>query len=501
MRDGGLRIAVIAALSAALVAAGAAAQQRGVDRLESAIRQLERAAHPQRDGSHLPRILALRQLEDPGLRPFYRDLARRSDWQLQVHGALGLAETNDPTELSVELAAGLSAQAQTAAIANAIDLKLIPVEGLRGLAAMDELQPLPRLLAVGELMMIGESVDRTVIERLAAGENLELAGLASVLLARLGDNSGLNAINQRIADAGRVDRERQVNYLVESIRQYEAIEAIDWLKAMADDPALRPETRYWAVHALLELDPRIGLAALRDMLRADGSLRTQVRASTLLLASADELPAESAVLLTTEHPLLDAVRSAIRSFRDGAPSATAVKRLLDLEHMRTTQWILGAVEEWPKQTQIDVWEHMIDSIAEGPPARADQVSRAVAAAGELMKLEPERLIRRLTQAEDGSLLQEVLLMGMLTEQSGAALRATRELERVGAGRADSLAVLVIARNSDALSADELEMLGVVAAGGGRVSDGLQTQAAWLYVQHVGAAESALERMMAKSGGD
>jgi hypothetical protein len=501
MRVKAVRIAGIATLSAVLMAAGAAAQQRGVARLESAIRQLERAAHPQRDGSHLPRILALRQLEDPGLRPFYRDLGRRSDWQLQVHGALGLAETSNPPELSVELAADLNPQAQTAAIANAIDLELIPLDGLRALSANTELRPLPRLLAMGELLLMGESVDRSVPAVFAENEDPEIAGLASVLLAKMGDGRGLDVVNERLEEAGRVERERQINYLVESIRQYEAIEAIEWVKAQADDAALGPETRYWAVHALLELDPRIGLAALRDMLRADGSLRTQVRASTLLLASADRLPAESAVLLTIDHPLLDAVRSAIRSFSNGAPSATAVNRLLDLEHMRTTQWILGAIGEWPRQTQIDVWEHMIDSIGDDSPARTDQVARAVAAAGELMKLEPERLVRRLTQAEDGSLLQEVLLMGMLTERSEAALRATRGLERIGAGRADSLAVLVIARNSDALSADELEMLGVVAAGGGRVSDGLQTQAAWLYVRHAGAAEPALYRMNARSGED
>lgn len=502
MSERAVRVAAIAGLALSLMAARfAAAQARDVSRLESAIRQLERAAHPQRDGSHLPRILALRQLEDAALRPFYRDLTQRDDWQLQVHGALGLAETNDPPGLDVELASTIDGEAQAATVANALDLDLISTDGLRALASRTDVRPLPRLMAIGELLLQGEPVELGPLDPLAGDEELEVAGLATVLLAKTGDAGAMQRIDARLEELDRREREREVDYLVESIRQYDATNALAWVQAVADDASLGIETRYWAVHTLLELDPREGLAAVRNLLRADSSLRMQVRAATLLLASADELPAESAALLTDDHPLLEAARQAIRSFRDGGPSPAAVERLLDLEHMRTTRWILGAIDEWPRETQIALWEHMIETMRNDGPGRADRVARAVAASSQLMTLDPNRVVRRLLQAEDGTLEQEVLLMGMLAEKSELALEAARGLDRIGAGRADSLALLVIARNSDALSADELEMLGVVAAGGGRVSDGLQTQAAWLYVRHAGAAERALQRMKAKSSGD
>ena len=482
------------------LAVAAVARAQDVSRLESAIRQLERAARPQRDASHLPRLLALRQLVDDRLRPFYHDLVDRDDWQLQVHGALGLAETDDPPALDPALAARIHGDASIAVIANAIDLQLLPPESLQALADLNGLDPMPRLLVFGELLLLGREqvVDRPAVEALASSDELETAALASVLLTRMGDADALRRLDRRLKTEDRLSRENLVNYLIESIRQYEAASALDWIREKTADPSLHMETRYWALHTLLELDSRQGLAALRDVLRNDPSLRTQVQAATLLLASADELPAECAVLLTEDHPLLDAARQAIRSIASGTPSPDAIVHLLDLEHMRTTQWILGAIDEWPEEMQIDVWEHMIDSIDDGRPGQAERIARAVIAGGELMELDPRRVVSLLGRAEDGSLRQEVILMGMLTRRSEPALAAARALERIGAGRADSLALLVIARNAEALSADELAMLGVVAAGGGRVSDGLQTQAAWLYVRHAGAEDIALRRMKADS---
>jgi hypothetical protein len=495
MRERALRSLISLLL---ILAFGAAARGQDVSRLESAIRQLERAAHPRRDASHLPRLLALRQLEDPRLRTFYRDLLRRDDWQLQVHGALGLAEISDPPALDPDLAAQIDGDALVAVIANAIDLDLVTPESLLALAKVDGLAPMPRLLVLGELLLVDreQAIDRAAIESLVGSDELETSGLACVLLAAMGDVQPLHDFDRRLEPESRLAREKLINYLIESIRQYEAAAAAPWVKAKALDPGLDMETRYWALHTLLELDPREGFAALRNTLRDDDSLRTQVRAATLLLASADELPPEAAVLLTADHPLLDAAREAIRSLASDSPSASALAGLLDLDHMRTTQWILGAMDEWPSEMRIALWRHMIDSIEDDGPGRAERIARAMVAASELMELAPDRLIGMLRRTEDGSLRQEVLLMGMLSEPSKDALVAARALERIGAGRADSLALLVIARNADALSTDELSQLGVVAAGGGRVSDGLQTQAAWLYVRHAGAEEIALRRMKA-----
>jgi hypothetical protein len=57
--------------------------------------------------------------------------------------------------------------------------------------------------------------------------------------------------------------------------------------------------------------------------------------------------------------------------------------------------------------------------------------------------------------------------------------------------------LLDAKHSPALSDDELKQLGLVVSGGGRVSDVLQIQAAWLYLKHTNQVQAALGTIFAK----
>ena len=82
-------------------------------------------------------------------------------------------------------------------------------------------------------------------------------------------------------------------------------------------------------------------------------------------------------------------------------------------------------------------------------------------------------------------------MGLLESPSPAAGDAARLVKRIGFGRADSLAMILIAKHTPRLTADELHELAVIASGGGRVSDMLQMQAAWLYLKHTSTIERAL----------
>ena len=61
------------------------------DAVEAAFRQIQSVARPSRDNSHLPQLFALRQMRDPALAPLYELLMTVEDWQMQVHGVLGLA--------------------------------------------------------------------------------------------------------------------------------------------------------------------------------------------------------------------------------------------------------------------------------------------------------------------------------------------------------------------------------------------------------------------------
>ena len=89
-------------------------------------------------------------------------------------------------------------------------------------------------------------------------------------------------------------------------------------------------------------------------------------------------------------------------------------------------------------------------------------------------------------------------MGLLESRSPLAGEAARQAKRIGFGRADSLALILIAKHATRLTPQELSELGVVAAGGGRISEVLQTQAAWLYLKHSSSIEKALAETFAEA---
>jgi hypothetical protein len=80
---------------------------------------------------------------------------------------------------------------------------------------------------------------------------------------------------------------------------------------------------------------------------------------------------------------------------------------------------------------------------------------------------------------------EAILVGVLSSDDRAAAgRLARGILGEGGRRCDSLAILAIARTDEPLSPDDLEMLAVAAAGGGRLDPSLEVQAAWLYLDRL-----------------
>ncbi len=120
------------------------------------------------------------------------------------------------------------------------------------------------------------------------------------------------------------------------------------------------------------------------------------------------------------------------------------------------------------------------------------------ATARLFKIAPDRVIERLAQVEDDSLTQEAMLLGLLDSSSPKAGQAAGSVRRIGAGHADSLALLLIAKHAAKLEPGDLYRLGMIAQGGGRVSNVLRTQAAWLYLKHTRSTEVVVAEILTES---
>ncbi|MCH2162797.1 MAG: hypothetical protein MK085_13105, partial [Phycisphaerales bacterium] len=227
------------------------------DLAASAKRHLARSAQAQRDGSHLIRLSSLRVLRDPQMQPLFYDLLQHKEWQVQAHALLGLAEIDPETGLDPLLLTQVDPLAREQAITTAIDLELLYPEGMEKLLEWNRLETPNRLLLMAELQKAGQPIDVERLHELADDNDLLIAGVASLLLAKGGDQDALSTISTRLKKATRTEREQVLQRMFDVARIYEIDTAAEWL----DDTLRRVEDKdlaYWGTFSLMTMDPALG---------------------------------------------------------------------------------------------------------------------------------------------------------------------------------------------------------------------------------------------------
>lgn len=477
-----------------------AAPTRADDGFDGALRNLRRAVTPQRNGSHLPRLTALRQLGDPASRALFENLIDHDDWQVQVHAVLALAELSEAKHLDVTLVPDLPALAQEAVIANAIDLDLLGLEQFRELLAADGLTALPRLLIMGELMLRGEDVDDAQLRSWSADSDRRVAAMACSLLAKLGDTGPLVIWGDELSGLASAVRIQNLLLLLEMLRQYDVRPAADWVVSLlASSP--HDQVTYRGVLTLIEIDTPRGLRAWREALGEHPPDRRAVRYGMLLLACETSVPAATFDAVTAGNEgdgLLRAMATLGRARSVGTSDeiVDAYIALLGQGHRRSVEWAVLALDDAPPEVARPVYGYLIDRLEDEDSPSPEHTALAVTAAAALGKLRLEDVLDRLRRAEDDGTVQQALLLALFDSDDPRVGRAAAELRRIGSGRADSLVLLLMAKHLAALSDDDLASLGLVASGGGRVSAPLQTQAAWLYLKQTGRLALAIDMILA-----
>jgi len=465
------------------------------DAYDAALRELQLAVTAQRSGSHLPRLIALRQLADPASAPLFRELVGHSEWPVQVHAVLALAELSASRTIDETLTAGLGQQAQEAVTANAIDLKLIEPGQMQRLIAAGTLSPMPHLLLAGELLLRDIAIDPAPLRGWVESENLRQACLSAALLARRGEAGVLDQVSERL-DA--LDPDRRLEHrllLVEMIRQYRVKAGMDLLAAIVAGDEHR-ELTYRSVLAMLEIDQDRGLAAWRDQVGLSPEPRDAVRWG-LLLAACDAAvpPAEFDRLAGVDDELTRAIVRVGRARTGSGDLAAASINLLVLDHRRSVDWAVRSLDDGDPEVARAVYGFLIDRLADERPDSPTHIELAVRASAALGRLDVEAVLSRLRAADDDGTMQQAIMLGLFDVPDPRVGEAAGQLRRIGAGRADSLALLLMAKHLPALAPEDLETLGLIASGGSTVADTLRVQASWLYLKHAGRLDDALRTIV------
>ena len=469
--------------------------ERSVD---ASIRHLRSAVLPPAEGGRPVLLSSLRQLRDLRMRSFLLQLAQHGDPRAQVHALLGLAEIDPSGHVDPWLISQLDdANARYATIESAIGLDLIDTPQMKELLGWDNLEPRSRVLLLAEILSRDEPVDRAALAVLAAHSDLDVSGLAACLLAQLGDSAALDAYRDRLN--GEPDRTRNLilRGMWAAVGAYELTAATDWVAETVEGDRLEPEVIAEGVSTVLVLDPTRGVELWNRILGANPSYSRMVRYAFLLLAAGPAVPASAYDRLPADDTLLAAMAHAGKARSDESEVVSNLIELVDLGHRGTMSWVMQVSKDLDDAQATRLFTHVIDTIESGDPRSAQaRTEVAFIAASRLFDIDAEAIIDRLDRAPDNGLVQEAILLGLLDAKSPAAGPAAERVDHTGFTRADSLAMILIAKHAEQLPPAQLQQLGSIAAGGGQVSEMLRAQAAWLYLRHADRIEQAMVEVFA-----
>ncbi|MCA9286191.1 MAG: hypothetical protein KDA22_13280 [Phycisphaerales bacterium] len=500
-----VRPSVLIVALAWLLALAPPALAQGVDAFDAAVRHLAKVTKPQAAGSSHTILLALRDLRDPAMQPFFKALVQSGTWSVQVDAILGLAELGDPspdarTPVDTWLVSKLRSEADRSdAVRVALDMGRLSPEEIERVLAWEDLQATARVVLLAEQHRLGVDPDRASLAKLADNPNPAVRCLAAAVLADLGDGSTLEQCKAEVAAMTARDRNDLLDQLGSAAMAYRIASVLPLCAPYVGAEGTAEVTNQGIVVAALVVDPAEGLKLWKQALGPNPQRGDQVRWGFVLLGAAAALPPEAFDTIPRDDPMLAKMAAAGEAVAGKGDPVQALNDLYDLGHRRCSALVLQLATTLDTESARRVLLHVLDRFQalDTPPTR-DAVANVVEATRRLMAIDPQTGAERLLAAEDDSVLQEAILLGISASGSSVGAESAAKLRRVGSGLSDSLALILLARHADNLSKADLRQLGVLASGGGQVDDTLQAQAAWLYLRHSGQLEQALARIVSSS---
>jgi hypothetical protein len=508
-----------AVLAAGAIAPGAHAQYKPTSPWDAAVRELRKATTAAANGSHHPRLVALRQLRDPALKPLFQSLVQGSHWTMQIDGILGLAELDAKGVVDPFLLGQLKGDNdRSTAIGAACGLDLVGIEQANAMLAWNDLPARDRVLLLAELHRHGGQPDVERIRALSDDRNDEVSGVATFLLATVTkETAPVDRFRTRFGALHPRERAAIVASLAEAAARFKLNGAAGFLDGAIQDATLATEAKLAAISALLQIEPDVGYAQWKKAVEADPSQANRVRLGLVALGAPTVLPKEGGLPLRqlpageTLEPLLAKIADAIDAIGGTGELVKTFPALVKTKHRATLSAALERVKTLDADTKRATYEACADLITveerSSVPAAVGQI--AVDAVGQLGELDASAVAKRLEQAtsdnpaeartpdtrQSDTRTQELLLLALLQSNTKEAAAAAMEYRSKVSRRGAAMALLLHARFAEKLNREEIDELGVIASGGWTLDPGLEIQAAWLYARHSGRADEAIATIL------
>ncbi len=469
---------------------------------KSALYLMEEATRVRRNGQHHVLQRALRQLRDPELQPFFSYLADGPHADLQIHGILGLAESSPQRKIDLVRIASIKSPAiQADLISHAMDNDLLTIEqAVQMLQWKEGVDLAVKVLISAHLIGEGSFDQQEIIADAMASENLARRSLAALLKLQTGDRAALAMLEQLDAseDEGR-DEVRGM--LLRTASKFDFDKAAHWALGVAKDPTADAKVALAALHVSLKFEAEGAVGLWRQRFDEAEDLGARTRLALMALQLCKHLPATAGrPLRSSDEPLIAQIGAAMMAIQSGVDVADQVILLIEQNHPRAIEWALHyARDDAAHEDAVRILTSLIGDI-DGPTRNRElRLDHAMAATQSLYEKDPEAataVLRPLLASPDTErVLKQGVIFGLIRCEVGSDAHLVIEpLEDFGHPRTRGLALLLVAKHTDQLSAKQLDNLGLLVRGGG-IRGPLRVQAAWRYLRMTDQVDMAFARVM------
>ncbi len=468
-----------------------------LDPYRDAVQMLKSGISSTADGSQHAALVSLRQLRDPSLVPLFERLIRSDDWSVRVDSVLGLAELSPNGKVDIERIASLPGETdRDTAITAVLALKLADAEQVRSMLDWSDLPSTSRVLLAGELRRLGQSPDAALLNRLAKSKTPEVAGLATAILidmkAKDSDVLAQTCVAQ-VAALPPASRGNAVAQIAEACSSDKLAGAGAFVASLLKLPEIPADSRMRAIGSLLVVSPVDAYAPLAEAVAADRSQVALVRYAVVLLASGARAPAEQWAQFRNGDAMLEAIADAGAAIAKG-DNTLAFNQLVALERRVVLRAALDGARRLGPDAEKAFGVACLNFILK-PGNVPDQLRESLMLAiFRLAEVAPNELKAALASNTVEESFKDQILLALLssgtTEATAVARTAQGKTNRGGEGK---IAVLV-ARNSDKVTPDELRTLWQVAGGATNLPAPIRTQAAWLWLKHSNKINEAIAEL-------
>jgi hypothetical protein len=452
-----------------------------VDPADANLLALRGAVTFSQSGEQHPKLVALRALKDPAMRPVFEALLKSEAAPMRLDGLLGLAELAGDAGVDAAALRTIGDPAlRTVAITECLGLQLLKPAAIRTALAWNDLPAYDRALLVAELNRFHEPWDEKLLDGANADSTAEVVGLVALLHLERGDNGPWKAFLAKADGVPPGDRADLMRRLGDAARHYELKASIAPL--LEATGASGGADRFAAIAAAIALDPARGREALLGQVRADRGASNLTQCGLLMLAGDKAFETADFAAIRGSGGIADLVADAGESVRSGAKTAAPLVSLMQSGNRPAAEWALREAAKLPADARRATLLGVIDRVdALEQPGMHDRLLAAMAAR-ELMTTDVAELASRACRRSGRAEVPEAIVTAMCDLGTPEAAAFARMLRGKLAQRGESMALVTIAKTAQTLPPAELRELGRIGGGGGRVEDPIQMQAAWLFLR-------------------